>query len=585
MKDIKNLVCTADKRFWPSSDESLILLGEWCLVWPESENKANFEILEYQLDDRDLLFKTYLDLKSRRNRLFSIFGEALNCLHGQSRPTESWDIIAGYWFANYLEVFYDRYLAIKTAMTCYPDCKVKVLDERCYYTPVETMDFMDLQNTDIFNQQIYSQIIELHNSKGWSVRKLAISGAARKQLNSTDIAKRVLKKIFVWCSKFNRTYITAMYFPIRSLVKLSFKLNIFPNASVPSFADVDTPVNLHSRNIFKTYNFNNEFEQMFFNSLSINTPRSFIENFDLVEKASNRYFPSKAKIAITSVGFAASEAFKVWVANRKEDGPFKYVIHQHGGTYGSARWYSSEDYERRVSDVYLTYGWLDDNSQQREETLLGITADRFVECSPNISIGKKSGGILWVLCSFPRYPYIFYATSSGPHFKGYMRDQVSFLNSLEPSTRKLIECRPYPKDYGWGDLLFYQKYCGVIKKDTSKSSLMKSLRSARLVVTTYNSTAFLEALGSNVPTVAYWDKNVWELRPSAEPYYDNLVSACILFYSSEAAAAHVNKISDDPIGWWSSANVQNARKRFCNQFLEISDDPLGQWQKFIELEG
>ena len=141
--------------------------------------------------------------------------------------------------------------------------------------------------------------------------------------------------------------------------------------------------------------------------------------------------------------------------------------------------------------MYLTYGWLDDNSQQSEETLMGITADRFVECLPKISVGKKTGGILWVLCSFPRYSYIFYATSSGPHFRSYMRDQVTFLNSLDPSARKLIECRPYPKDYGWGDLYFYQKYCGIIKKGSTKTSLMKSLHSARLVVTTYNRTAFL----------------------------------------------------------------------------------------------
>jgi len=99
-----------------------------------------------------------------------------------------------------------------------------------------------------------------------------------------------------------------------------------------------------------------------------------------------------------------------------------------------------------------------------------------------------------------------------------------------------------------------------------------------VVVIDHLSTTFLEALTINVPTILFWDHTVNVLRLEAEPYFDFLKQAGILFKTPQEAAKKVNEISEDPLKWWLSKETQELKDKFCQHFALTSKDWVNVWK-------
>jgi putative transferase (TIGR04331 family) len=280
---------------------------------------------------------------------------------------------------------------------------------------------------------------------------------------------------------------------------------------------------------------------------------------------------------LTSVGFVANEGFKLWAAHQAEEHGVPYVIAQHGGTYGAARWYSSEAYEASVADFFLTYGW----SDAERPNIVPFVANKLPHAPRGRPAGRRDGDVLWVLASFPRYAYSMYAVPSGPHFQGYLDEQARFLRSLDDDARHLLRCRPYPDDYGWNDLEFISAQGGPFQCDRFRGSILARIPGLRLLVVTYHATAFLEGLAANVPTIAYWDPARWELRDDAVAAYDSLRDVGILHDTPEDAARKINEVIHDPFAWWTGDDVRAAKEAFCARFARTSENAAAIWSDWI----
>lgn len=104
------------------------------------------------------------------------------------------------------------------------------------------------------------------------------------------------------------------------------------------------------------------------------------------------------------------------------------------------------------------------------------------------------------------------------------------------------------------------------------------LNRSRLCISTYNSTTYLETFAANYPTLLFWDPEQNELRSLAQPYFDDLRRSGIFHESPESAAAKVNEIYQDPLSWWMSPEVQEAKNKFCRQFAHTSEKWIGEWK-------
>ena len=78
----------------------------------------------------------------------------------------------------------------------------------------------------------------------------------------------------------------------------------------------------------------------------------------------------------------------------------------------------------------------------------------------------------------------------------------------------------------------------------------------------------------NIPTVIFWNPNHWEIRDSAQPYFDELKEVGIFHETPESAAQHIISVWDDVEYWWSSKTVYKAVQKFCGRFSYTSGEPL-----------
>jgi putative transferase (TIGR04331 family) len=88
----------------------------------------------------------------------------------------------------------------------------------------------------------------------------------------------------------------------------------------------------------------------------------------------------------------------------------------------------------------------------------------------------------------------------------------------------------------------------------------------------------LETFVANYPTLLYWEPKYTELNESAQPYFDLLRKAEILHDTPEQLALKLNEIYSDPLSWWMSAEIQDAKNKFCNRFAKTGDDWVTQWK-------
>jgi SAM-dependent methyltransferase len=85
----------------------------------------------------------------------------------------------------------------------------------------------------------------------------------------------------------------------------------------------------------------------------------------------------------------------------------------------------------------------------------------------------------------------------------------------------------------------------------------------------------------NVPTVAYWDPELWPTRTGALPFFDELRQVGILWDTPEEASAKVAAIYEHPALWWDSPRVQSARQRFTERFALASGQWLEEWKRLL----
>jgi putative transferase (TIGR04331 family) len=570
------LALTADRRYWFDEGQPLCL-GPWCLSQPAEMGSGELAVLPYAFEDRRVLEQAFRYVTGVYNRLFPQVAAVLNEVHRQRRSDRFWKIFVGYWFRDFVEVLYERYRCIQVAAAHNPGLRVRIMDPADYDTPEDQLGFIRRYIGDRYNQQLYSEIVQHLDVFERTRTRVPFSPIVNPASRMRQAVKSTVQWLSLIGSHRNRYYVVSSYLSPRDLLGVSGRLRIFPTIDTPRFSFAPGPLDPSRGLRLSALHAVDPFEEVVRALLPSNLPRIYWEDFGGLARAVDRYYPRRARLMLTSVGFVANEGFKLWAARQAEEHAVPYVIAQHGGTYGAARWYSSETYETAVADYYLSYGWND----EARKNIVPFVANKLPHARNGRPAGRRDGDLLWVLASFPRYAYSMYAVPSGPHFQVYLEEQARFIRSLNEAARHLLKCRPYPDDYGWHDLEYIRTHGGRFERDRFRGSIPSRIPGLRLLVVTYHATAFLEGLAANVPTIAYWNPAHWELRDDAVAAYDSLRHAGILHDTPERAARHVNDVAGDPFAWWTGADVQAVRAAFCERFARTSENAAKIWSEWI----
>ena len=234
---------------------------------------------------------------------------------------------------------------------------------------------------------------------------------------------------------------------------------------------------------------------------------------------------------------------------------------QHGGGYG--QWASAplEYIEVHNKDVFLTWGWnpIEGSGKHR------VFPDRTLCRLRDTYIGGDQR-ILYLSTTYLRYGYRLFTNPSPHEFPLYIQNIIEFFKSLSGRVREKILFKPHSFDNGW-NLVEQIRISGCLPKlyDLPENSTT-FMKKARLVVIDHPSTSQIESMVINVPTILFWNSKHWMMREEAVPYFDQLREVGILMNSPCEAAQCCERVLEDPLSWWHSKPVQEARLAYIDRY-------------------
>lgn len=573
------LITTADERSW-KIDENILFLGEWCKLFSRKHiwNDLNYKTLPYHWDDRRKYYEDYIYLSEVYQQYVNEIAQSLNAIHGINYSVRYWKIVIGPWLRFFIDAVYDRYSSIKSVIgTKLITSTLIMSSDIINWIPKDYNQFYKSFTTDQWNHMIYSEIIKImdvlpyelidqKNNPDYNFNKKNNYRIFSKLKNSmVNTYARILP------DQFNSIFFTSSYFDLKNLIKLQLKLGQLPYLSGPVIEIKDIVVNKNLRKQLKLNLQKNEFGRILDLIIPMQIPKCYIEGFDQTIALVKKYYPKQVRSIYTANSYSHDDVFKVWAGYQVEKNK-KLFIGQHGGNLGVCSWSQREDHQIEVSDKYFSWGWMD----EKYDNIKPISASKLLKMKNKID-ANISGDILSVLPSLPRYFYCSFSMPIAAQFLDCIDGQIELTKLLSAKSLKQYKIRLDSTDFGWDTLERFDNSGLIDNIDMKNIKLIDRIKESKLCVVPHNATVFLETFISNFPTILFWNPKYYEIRKSAQPYYDELHEVGILHYSAESAAETLNKISDDPMKWWTQDNIQSAKDQFCENYAYVSDNWLEEW--------
>jgi putative transferase (TIGR04331 family) len=358
---------------------------------------------------------------------------------------------------------------------------------------------------------------------------------------------------------------------------------ILPIRTNMSFRSTPGP-NLGMRSVLSSIDSGfDKFDRFFFTSLTACFPKEFLEDFSQIESYYLEYFKKYESLKyIVSERWIGDTNTSTALAILKTNG-VKHIYNEHN--FLSQQFAgNSNKYLMSMVDHFVTLGWYEKGI---DNLVRGASLFEF-------SLKKRQNKIHDILfiqglacVKLPEFN-VSYGEFGSANADRFLQFNDSFFKSLSKATLNKITYRPYPVnswlvssvlnpmisyDYQY---TFLQKYLVDCKEINTASGNSKVLISqSKLVVINYLSTAYLEALLSDVPTIFFWNKESYYLDDKYSGFYDLLTSVGICQTDPVKAAMFIEGIAERPDEWWFSDPVRNAR----NSFLTTN---FGEPQKMVD---
>lgn len=279
----------------------------------------------------------------------------------------------------------------------------------------------------------------------------------------------------------------------------------------------------------------------------------------------------RPRVRVASVRAHEDTAYRQRLAVWRARGN-RVMFVQHGGNVGQVRCLCETPLVEFSQHAFGTWGWT-----SYEATGAG-TGGRFLPL-PYPLLDRMAdqwrGGddvLLFVGAEMPLYGHRLDSRPTPLQWLQYREDKQWFLEDLPRRLHEKIRYRPHFDAPGTLDDApwLLPRFPRV---RLCSGPLEAQMLTCALMVVDHHGTTLLQALAANVPTIAYWDREIWPMTDAAFARLDILAGAGIWQPSAEAAAAKVREIWDDPARWWQDESVQAARRAFCREHALV--DPKG----------
>ena len=298
-------------------------------------------------------------------------------------------------------------------------------------------------------------------------------------------------------------------------------------------------------------------------------PNIYLESFLNLKKNLKKFpLPKDPKFIFTSNDFETNEIFKIYCVNKIKNS--KYIIGQHGATYGSGRYQTSQIYNLKVADKLITWGW-----NEHPKTKKGFL---FRKLTPSKNRGEKIA--LMIRLIMPNWrTYDMYE-----ELEREFKDDFKLIKGLKKEIINNLEIKVHPGDnncYNFETRSRWLSEFRDIKINETKFSFDKYKNNSKLIIFNYESTGFLQLININYPTLLVLRNFDFQIDDQYKKYYEYLLNSKILHLNNESLISHLNEIWPNVDQWWNSNNTQINLTKFVEKFANNNDSTPKNLQKIL----
>jgi len=597
------LATTALDQYWDKS-RKLLFLGDWCILG-EKNNSSNFSILDdHWLDIADIPRKAEYIYNIFEN-IVPVVSKNMNSIHDVKLSENYWKFLIGPWLLSFISVIYDRFTIIEKALSL-DELKETIVSNKGY-TPVSYDEFYEIINSDDYNFIIFSELITLLNSE-LNVKKIEIDVDLlfkKKQNRINDNSEISINinfiKFFKLAVYYTKSILYNLYVSVYNLFNKKLYLQIFTSGLsikqidkllsilkhkkffIPIFKTIkrDTignkpEINPKMRKKLKIASSEN-FLEVLSKLIPLHMPREYVELFNnnRQKALNNSLNNNKVKLMLMRSPLEAETSIRFHVSEMIEKGG-KVVGFQHGGGYGVKNYLSHENLEIDLSFKYLTWGW---KSKKKNIKSFSVTKTGWIK---EYKYNPK-GKILIIGASCRKYFFNLLDGQIPFYNKIYLKNSKNLINNLNSIVKDKLLYR-FQWDFGFNekDKLLNEFPDLNYSKRENEPHFYNLFYNSSLNIVTSDYTSHLQSFMINHPTILFWDNQYYEPRKTAKKYYDNLHKAGILYTDPKLCAKKINEIHLNPMNWWLSDKVQEAKNEYCNYFCLTTDDISSKLAKSLE---
>ena len=570
-------------------EEKAFLAGSWLAPeWTKEDYRHyNVETIPYHWDDRKKLEMDMDYAKSLVDEFLLRITAELNRIHGIKQTPRFWRILVGEWLYLLIQITLDRTEMLKTATRLY---NAKLLIEENPKLPraqISISEFLQDIRCPNWNSEFITLLARLSEEKESNFSPVKMTGHEKCTTESKPKESRVNRTIFKLMKFFScqlnrlkpRIQITKTYLKITDEIRLAVKLRTIPILFQPRSI---SPIlkNLDRGSFQLGQNGDDELKKLLSLLIPALLPITYFEGFNYCRhKAMREFGATTPKAIVTANDFSGNELWKFWAARSADQGS-KIIILQHGGLYGINAKSLMQDYEISIADKYLSWGW----SEKKFPQVVPAPATKLVsryKRAPSFD-SVKERFLLLVTFEMPLMSYWLASMPIGPQVAEAVDLNYQIVEKLSKKIQHDLRVRTFPHDFGLKQREKLAAQFGDVCLSEQNLTFEDELKSAKLVLSTYNATTFIESMYMNIPTIMCWDPKLWEVTPEAQPYFDRLVKCNVLFFSASKCADFVNLSWGNISEWWQSDLVQGAVHDFLNTYGYTGDDPISEISKVIE---
>jgi len=568
------LATTALEDFWDTTSP-MLFLSPGCMRYSRKHawSQLQYRVMRHPFTDRDKHDAAYGYTSQFYEKALPKVAEVMNQIHHVNYSVRYWRIVVGIWLLHITQILYEHYVALRACLNEHPDLKTYVLAQEDYVLLRNALDTMDRGSEDAYNLQLYSRLL----------KALGKAFPERRYKNTRDSHSSTSSQHFVktlqWSLMKNFLGDRSTFMSHHFLKSQKEKWILFWKSKGRIGFDISrennyTEVNPDqtARALLKTIEVeDSEFGKIFSKIMADEMPSACIERYEDIRKIARQRYPFSPKVIFTMVGFQVDEVFTSWGAACAEQGTI-LAGSQHGGNYGMAAIHPIEEHEKTITDRYYSWGWTEQGNKVKP-----MPAMKYLGVSQSSNY-KSARGVLFSLGLGFRFFFRFH-DAKPYNSEDCFQDQVKFVKSLPDALRKELRIRMQPVDNGfslqerWKDL-----DTGAILEDCTMT-FWESLENSRLHVTDHAGSTFADSLAVDYPTLLFWRKESYTVRPAAEPYLDLLREVGVLLDSPQEAAATVNRIYDHVDEWWNEKRRKLAVKEFTDRFAQTGPHGYDKWVK------